>query len=117
MRVSRDFIDSYSPEVPWLQETHTLGQHRSPHRPDGGQDRLYYSVGWDDDGTKLAFRFQITKDLHQLAVAVRQGCIFVLALAQEGLQRLVQADRLVDLGAGAGAVGAQTDQFLHVGIG
>src|SRR4051794_33037075 len=117
MRVSRDFIDSYSPEVPWLQETHTLGQHRSPHRPDGGQDRLCYSVGWDDDGTKLAFRFQIAEDLRQLAVAVRQRCIFVLALAQEGFQRLVQADRLVDLGAGAGTGGAPTGQFLPVRLG
>jgi hypothetical protein len=25
----------------------------------------------------------------------------------------VQADRLVDLGAGAGAVGAEPDEFLH----
>src|SRR3954447_24122072 len=97
MRVSRDFIDSYSPEVPWLH----VGQHRSPHRPDGGQDRLCYSVGWDDDRTKLAFRFQITEDLRQLAVAVRQRCIFVLALAQEGLQRLPRGGRLADPGAGA----------------
>src|SRR5947209_665284 len=98
MRVSRDFIDSYSPEVPWLQDTPTSGRHQSPHRPDWGQDRLCYSVRADDDATKLAFRFQIAEDLRQLTVAVRQRGIFVLALLEERFQRLVEADRLVDLG-------------------
>src|SRR5450759_5172298 len=44
------------------------------------------------------------------------GCFF-LKLAEEGLQRLVQGDRLVELGAGAGPVGPPPDQLLHVRIG
>src|SRR3954469_17233075 len=111
MRVSRDFIDSYSPEVPLLR----MGRHRSSHRPAPGQHRFGYSVGTDDDWTKLAFRFQIAEDLRLLAVALGQRRPFVLALAQEGLQRLVQPDRLVDLGAGARPIGAEPDQLLHVG--
>src|SRR3569623_2123216 len=105
MSVSRDFIDSYSPEVPQLH----AGQHRSLPGSQPGPRPALLLCGPDDGLTKLAFRFQIAEDLRQLAVAVAQRGIFDLALAQEGLERLVQPDCLVNLGAGARPVGPKPD--------
>ncbi len=51
------------------------------------------------------------------AVTIRQaGCLF-LALSQEGLQRLMQPNRVINLRAGSGPVSAKPDEFFHVGIG
>src|SRR5262249_41368985 len=109
MSVSRDFIDSYSPEVPGC----TRGSADLPMKSPLGADGHRELCDADDGLTKLAFRFQITQDLRQLAVAVRQRRTFVLALPQEGFQGLMQPDRLVDLGAGTRPVGPEPDQFLH----
>ena len=67
--------------------------------------------------TTLVFGFRRPQDLLKPLISFgKTGCFF-LTLAEEGLERLVQADRLVDLGARARPVGAEPDQFLHVGIG
>src|SRR5215471_11668965 len=104
--VSRDFIDSYSPEVP----IYTRDKAGSP----VGPRRLQLNSAGDDGLTKLAFRFQSPQDLPEQAITLGKRGFFVLGLAQKGLQRLVQADRLVDLRAGTGPVGAEPDQLLHV---
>src|SRR5678816_3840901 len=41
----------------------------------------------------------------------------ILVLRQEGFQRRIERDRPVDLGVRACAIGADPDQFFHVGIG
>src|SRR3977135_43544 len=107
--VSRDFIDSYSPEVPICKRDRP-GIPQGPHRHG-------YLCGADDGLTKLAFRFQTSEDLLKLPVTGIQAGHLVFGLAQKALERLMQPDRLVDLGARAPSIGPKPDQFLHVGIG
>src|ERR1700753_3957411 len=109
MSVSRDFIDSYSPEVP-------NGTRDETGLPNGAPP-VFQLCGVHDGLTKLAFRFQTPEDLLESLVTVAEAGHFVLRLAQKRLQRLMQPDRLVDLGTGTCPVSAKPDQFLHVGIG
>src|SRR6185437_14604148 len=106
MSVSRDFIDSYSPEVPNCTRDGT-GLPQGPRRP-------FQLCGAHDGLTKLAFRFQTAEDLLELPITVAQAGDFVLGLAQKSLQRLMQPDRLVDIGAGTRPIGPEPDQFLHI---
>src|SRR5262245_35301438 len=119
MSVSRDFIDSYSPEVPdsrtcaprsaargqtpWDRQDADCGH---PGRPFGGQC----------GPTVLVFGFHATENLLKTLISLSKIGRFLLGLAQELLQRVVQADRLVDLGARPRPVGAEPDQLLHVRI-
>src|ERR1700761_7563572 len=105
MSVSRDFIDSYSPEVPNCTRDATGLPKGTP--------PAFQLCGVHDGLTKLAFRFQTPEDLLQPPITVAEACDFVLGLAQKSLQRLMQPDRLVDLRAGTRPVGAEPDQLLH----
>src|SRR5579863_2226754 len=98
MSVSRDFIDSYSPEVPICYGTRA----GSPWGP-----RRHHNCGADDGLTKLAFRFQTLKDSLQSPITFHEAGRFVLGLAQKPLQRLIQADRLVDFDARSSFVGPE----------
>src|SRR6185312_2843295 len=110
MSVSRDFIDSYSPRSPEL--------HAGRNRPPSGTPPVFSTLcGAHDGQKKLAFRFQTAEDLLQLPITVAQAGYLVLGLAQKSLQRLMQPDRLVDLGAGTRPIGPEPDQFLHISVG
>src|SRR5215470_16592844 len=98
MSVSRDFIDSYSPEVPVRT--------RDGPAPLEGPAGIFKRSA-DHGVTKLAFRFQTLEDLFKPAVSLDQPTHFVLALAQKGFQRFMQSDRRVDLHARSRAVGAE----------
>src|SRR5215471_4088455 len=110
MSVSRDFIDSYSPEAPSLLDRAPIGR--------GGSllSRTlpaYAQCG----GTKLVFGFHIAQDFLKPLISLPKAARLVLALGEERLERLVQTDGLVDLGARARPIGAEPDQLLHVGVG
>src|SRR5262245_54519253 len=67
--------------------------------------------------TLLVFCFRTTQDLLKALISLpKTGCFF-LTLGEEFLQWPVQADGLIDLGAGTCPIGAEPDQLLHVGIG
>src|SRR5262244_1298021 len=101
MSVSRDFIDSYSPEVP-------MGRRRLEfRRPAGTLVRAIAQSGT----TTLFFGFRNRENLLKTLISLPKRRRVILALGQEGLQRAVQRDRLVDLGARAGPIGAEPDQF------
>src|SRR3954452_14842104 len=70
MSVSRDFIDSYSPEVPICTRDGTG-------MPQGLRRQCCFCAA-DDGLTKLAFRFQTPEDLLQLAIAVGKARDLVL---------------------------------------
>src|SRR5581483_6921973 len=109
MSVSRDFIDPYSPEAP----TPRNSDRREPGSLAGGTARAHGQCG----ATTLVFGFHAAENsLKALISLPKTGCFF-LTLGQEGLQRAMQADRLVHLGARSGPVGAEPDQLLHVRIG
>ena len=42
---------------------------------------------------------------------------FFLTLSEESVERGKKPDRLVDFRRGAGPIGAEADQLLHVGVG
>src|ERR1700722_19179362 len=102
MSVSRDFIDFYSPKA-----RDKGAAERVPH---GATERKSAAI-------TLAFGFRTRQYLGQTPVTIRQAGCFFLTLGEKSLDRLVQADRLVDLRAGAGAVGAEPDELLHIRIG
>src|SRR5262249_57059226 len=54
--------------------------------------------------------------LGQTPITIRQAGCFFLTLGEKSLERLVQADGLIDLRAGAGPIGAEPDEFLHIRI-
>src|SRR5262245_41284906 len=107
MSVSRDFIDSYSPEAPSVFWNPGPCRHRRGPTRSSRQAAII----------TLVFGFRVAEDLIEPPVALGQGAGFVLALAQELLQGPMERDGLVHLRAGARRVGAQPEQFLHVGIG
>src|ERR1700761_2988033 len=85
--VSRDFIDSYSPEVP---------ERGTEPVPVGDPTGFSLLCDADHGVTKLAFRFQAAQDLFELTISVVQTGDFLLGLFQKPLQRPVQPDGLVD---------------------
>src|ERR1700722_5831429 len=102
MSVSRDFINCYSPEATGPRRRPTLGS-GVPIRP-------------DCRAISLAFGFRTAQDFIKTAVTIRQaGCLF-LTLSQEVLQRLMKANRLIDLRTGSGPVGAKPDKLFHVRV-
>src|SRR5580692_1222319 len=102
MSVSRDFIDFYSPKA------------RDQRRRRGF---LYGATDRDCAPITLAIGFRVRHYLGQTLITFGEARCFILALAQESLDRLMQADCFVDFGTGSGAVGAEPDQFLHIRIG
>src|SRR5262249_26019233 len=109
MSVSRDFIDSYSPEASseWPIR---------PYRTDRAMGCLNRTIG-NGGSTTLVFGFRLAEDLLQTGIPLRQRAGLVLVLAEELLERPVQRHRLVALAAGARPVGAEPDQLLHVRVG
>src|SRR6516164_5756229 len=101
MSVSRDFIDFYSPKA-----RDKGAAERFPH---GATERKSAAI-------TLAFGFRARHYLGQTPVTIRQAGCFFLTLGEKSLDRLVQADRLIDLRAGAGAISAEPDEFLHIPI-
>src|SRR5262249_16606275 len=67
--------------------------------------------------TTLFFGFRNRENLLKTLISLPKRRRFILALGQERLERAVQRDRLVDVGARAGPAGAEPDDFLHVRIG
>src|SRR5579883_2195327 len=106
MSVSRDFIDSYSPEV--------------RNHPEGPGRRLregtLQRTGAHCGDIKLVFGFRAAQDLFKALISLPETRRLVLALGEKSLDRLMQANGFVDLGAGAGPIGAEADELLHVGI-
>src|ERR1700752_466493 len=101
MSVSRDFIDFYSPKA----------------RTKDAAERVRGATDAKGAPITLAFGFPVRHYLGQTPITIRQAGCFLLTLGEKSLERLVQADGPVDLGAGAGAVGAEPDEFLHISIG
>src|SRR3954447_8330715 len=84
--VSRDFIDSYSPEVPYNGTTsESVWRH------------------------SVSFRFHPAQYLFKTLISLLKTGRFVFVLGQNLLQRAVQADPLVPLGAGAEPIGPEPD--------
>src|SRR5262249_43366818 len=107
MSVSRDFIDSYSPEVP-------MGRRRLEfRRPAGTLVRAIAQSGT----TTLFFGFRNRENLLKTLISLSKRRRFILALGQERLWGGGRRGRLVDVGARAGAVGAEPEQSRHVRIG
>src|SRR5215813_13130313 len=67
--------------------------------------------------TFLVFGFRAPQDLLKALISLLKIRCFFLTLGEETLQRLVQAYGLVDLRARSGAISAEPDQLLHVGVG
>src|SRR3569623_2664386 len=65
----------------------------------------------------MLMRSSFGQDHLQLVEAVVEAGPLVLVLGEEGLKPGVQLDGAVDLRVGAGPVGADADQLLHVGVG
>src|SRR3982074_383658 len=110
MSVSRDFIDSYSPEAPapWNRS-------RQDTRSRSGLSGMIPTDA-QCGGTTLVFGFHGGQDLLKALISLLKAGRLLLALGEELLQRLVQPDRLVDLRARPGAIRAEPDQLFHVGI-
>src|SRR6516164_10366604 len=101
MSVSRDFIDSYSPEA-----STGPGRNGQPLRREARQTRRAEPrPGNHCRATTLVFGFHGCEDLLKTLISLRKSGGLLLGLRQEVLQRLVQADRLVDVGACARPVG------------
>src|SRR5581483_3755701 len=108
INVSRDFIDSYSPEAPkacWRKTQNA--------RPASAQSQ----PGGECPPLTLVFGFHARHNALKPLISFRQTGCFFLTLAEEGLQRLVETDGFVDFRAGTGPIGSKADQFLHIGIG
>src|SRR5437763_1697410 len=107
MSVSRDFIDSYSPKA------HTTA--RCPHTYFPAP--ALHGAIMDPGTTPLVLRFRARDNSFQTLITIAEtGCLF-LTLREESLEGGVKANRLVDLGAGALAIGTEPDQLLHICIG
>ena len=65
----------------------------------------------------LAFGFRGGHNLSQTEITFRQAGCFFLTLGQEVLDRLMQPDGLVDVGARPGPIGPKPDKLLHIRIG
>src|ERR1700733_14883020 len=95
MSVSRDFIDYYSPEA----SPKKLGPKAARIPPRGAPiARIVARI-------TLAFGFRGGHNLGQAEITFRQAGCFFLTLGQEVLDRLMQPDCLVDLGARPGPIG------------
>src|SRR5579863_1928051 len=115
MSVSRDFIDSYSPEARNLRNPESRNRNRR-RGPETWKAAAVPTRGYCGAIT-LVFGFQIAEDLLKALISLREAGRLLLLLGQEVFQGLVQADGLVDLGARARPIGAEPDQFLHVRVG
>src|SRR3979409_492059 len=116
MSVSRDFIDSYSPEA-WILE---------PRKPGLLEPQPALTRPWKAAAVPtsphcgnitLVFGFHVAKDLLKTLISLLKAGGFFLPPGQEVFQRLMEPDGLVDLRARAGPVKPDTAEVLpgHVG--
>src|SRR5829696_2030927 len=67
---------------------------------------------------RLTKRFSRTvEDVRETGVTLADGGCFFLTLIEECVEGRKKSDRLVDFRRRSGPVGAEADQFLHVGVG